>query len=64
MRPLISPRSDLAGTDGAGPADGYAFRLAGGREAGKAARRAVDDHDGDLPPREASAACAWFEVER
>jgi signal transduction histidine kinase len=46
---LIDPRSDVAGTDDAAPADVHAFTLAGGREAGIAARAAVVACDGDLP---------------
>jgi anti-sigma regulatory factor (Ser/Thr protein kinase) len=48
-RPLIGRRSEVGGTRDGGLADAYAFRLAGGHEAGSAARAAVAACDGDLP---------------
>jgi hypothetical protein len=44
----MGPRSELRGSVDAGPGEALAFRLKGGREAGAAARRAVDTCDGDL----------------
>jgi anti-sigma regulatory factor (Ser/Thr protein kinase) len=46
---IISPSSDIFGTNTTGAGTGFAFTLNGGREAASAARRAVLARNGVLP---------------
>ncbi len=45
----MGSRSDIAGSNGSVPEDGFAFELGGGTAAAVAARRAVVARDGKLP---------------